>query len=229
MPGESTNQPAGGNDFRELVSLPPTSCYLKRIPTTQGNQCRSRKVRSDEQQPSCIRCLLAKCPCVTTHPKRPHEASAHLRTRAGTVPIDVSPDTTGQNGSPNRSQQGYAHSASVETQTAADASVNSHQVRTHSAHTKSEMDIPLQISLPALPERWGRHLTNFFTSIDPLVHIIERSDILQTAETMEASGNPEQRPARDRPIMACVYACIAITADKEGRPEFRQDHLQAAC
>ena len=48
------------------------------------NQCRARKVRCDEQLPSCKRCLLAGIPCVTTNPRKPEEESAiQHRKRAG--------------------------------------------------------------------------------------------------------------------------------------------------
>ncbi|KAI9689591.1 MAG: hypothetical protein M1822_010243 [Bathelium mastoideum] len=45
------------------------------------NLCRNRKVRCDEQQPSCKNCELANVPCVTTHPKDAGRAAARKRAR----------------------------------------------------------------------------------------------------------------------------------------------------
>ncbi|OCL04024.1 hypothetical protein AOQ84DRAFT_391824 [Glonium stellatum] len=47
------------------------------------NLCRARKVRCDEQQPSCQNCLKARAPCIITDPRRPGVDSSATRRRAG--------------------------------------------------------------------------------------------------------------------------------------------------
>ncbi|KAL9096135.1 MAG: hypothetical protein Q9165_001658 [Trypethelium subeluteriae] len=53
------------------------------------NLCRSRKIRCDEQQPSCRNCNIANAPCVTTHPKDAAPA-VRKRTRERTDVVPTS-------------------------------------------------------------------------------------------------------------------------------------------
>lgn len=73
------------------TNRPPKRVRLSRA----CNHCRSRKVRCDEQQPSCSNCTRQRVECVTTDPKNPSEDVTHFRRRAksgvATSPSDVGP------------------------------------------------------------------------------------------------------------------------------------------
>lgn len=66
------------------TSVPAQTPAKKRVRLSRAcNVCRSRKVRCDEQQPSCSRCVAAGIDCVTTDPRSSASLSSSNRKRAG--------------------------------------------------------------------------------------------------------------------------------------------------
>jgi len=66
----------------ESATTPPP----KRVRLSRAcNRCRARKVRCDETQPSCRRCITDGVDCITTNPRKPGESSAVSRRQAGSL------------------------------------------------------------------------------------------------------------------------------------------------
>lgn len=280
------------------------------------NRCRTRKVRCDEQQPSCRNCTLAGTPCVTTDPRRANQDVSHSRRRAGTTEIIATDHES--NESPRESSTCTDERASnieflldrrdpptfeegneegqIEAGNFPEESNNHHSdlpldldarrssvhlgtgremltpitngspafamnVGNDSAHRKylgpsslqvftqwleltfhtpahserfkfgmrycEEMEIPLHTSLPALPPNWRRYVDIYFRDVAPVFPVHDQS-ILQFAEAVQQLTDLSGAKARDRPVLASVYACIAIGAYQQGELGLGQQYLEAA-
>ncbi|KAI4724537.1 hypothetical protein E4T49_07754 [Aureobasidium sp. EXF-10728] len=92
-----------------------------------------------------------------------------------------------------------------------------------------QLDIPRSLSMPILCSKWTDYVDAYFQDVAPLFSVVGRENVIRAATYLSRFNTLEWRPICERPVMATVYACIALGARVKGHQEVAQIYIEAAC
>ncbi|KAI4735177.1 hypothetical protein E4T50_14304 [Aureobasidium sp. EXF-12298] len=97
----------------------------------------------------------------------------------------------------------------------------------HGMRFCEEMDLPPDLYMPSIPTAWQEYLAAFCLGVGVLFPIVSVEDITSSIQYM-SQQDLKKLPVRQRPLIATVYACLAIGADSLGHTNQGLDLVTAA-
>ncbi|KAI5208091.1 hypothetical protein E4T38_03135 [Aureobasidium subglaciale] len=97
----------------------------------------------------------------------------------------------------------------------------------HGMRFCEEMDLPEDLHMPPIPAEWHKYINAFFTGVGKVFPIVSKETINSCAQYM-CQQDPRSLPSRQRPLIASVYACLAVGADSLGSTAQGLDYATAA-
>ncbi|KAG9602981.1 hypothetical protein KCV01_g7021, partial [Aureobasidium melanogenum] len=85
----------------------------------------------------------------------------------------------------------------------------------HGMRFCEEMELPLDLYLPSIPTAWQEYLAAFCSGVGVLFPIVPVEDVTSSIQYM-SQQDLRNLPVRQRPLIATIYACLAIGADSLG-------------
>ncbi|KAG9514285.1 hypothetical protein KCV07_g8210, partial [Aureobasidium melanogenum] len=97
----------------------------------------------------------------------------------------------------------------------------------HGMRFCEEMDLPSDLYMPSIPTAWQEYLAAFSSGVGVLFPIVSVEDVISSIQYM-SQQDLKNLPVRQRPLIATVYACLAIGADSLGHTNQGLDLVTAA-
>ncbi|KAH0321897.1 hypothetical protein KCU71_g3700, partial [Aureobasidium melanogenum] len=97
----------------------------------------------------------------------------------------------------------------------------------HGMRFCEEMDLPSDLYMPSIPTAWQEYLAAFSSGVGVLFPIVSVEDVTSSIQYRSQQGL-KSLPVRQRPLIATVYACLAIGADSLGHTNQGLDLVTAA-
>lgn len=97
----------------------------------------------------------------------------------------------------------------------------------HGMRFCEEMDLPPDLHMPSIPTAWQEYLAAFSTGVSVLFPIVSLENVTSAIQYM-SQQDLRILPVRQRPLIATVYACLAIGADSLGHTNQGLDFVTAA-
>ncbi|KAG9856768.1 hypothetical protein KCU98_g1290, partial [Aureobasidium melanogenum] len=97
----------------------------------------------------------------------------------------------------------------------------------HGMRFCEEMDLPPDLYMPSIPTSWQEYLAAFCSGVGVVFPIISMENVTSSIQYM-SQQDLRILPVRQRPLIATVYACLAIGADSVGHTNQGLDLVTAA-
>ncbi|CAD0108454.1 unnamed protein product [Aureobasidium uvarum] len=97
----------------------------------------------------------------------------------------------------------------------------------HGMRFCEEMDLPPDLHMPPIPSEWQEYVVAFFSGVGALFPIVSTEGITSAIQCMYQQ-DLRGLPVRQRPLIATLYAVLAIGADSLGHTTLGLDLITAA-
>lgn len=97
----------------------------------------------------------------------------------------------------------------------------------HGMRFCEEMELPEDLYMPSIPADWEAYTAAYFSCVGRFFSVVSRGSITSFAERMQRQ-DLRALPVRQRPLIATVYACLAIGADSLGHSAQGTGYITAA-